>query len=84
MVEGEVVEAVEVSVNYAVAEFQRVAGEVAGGFDENTDGAVDRCVVAGVVAPVEDVGDHTAGADLGGDTAVFIVAVGVRSTISAG
>ena len=57
------VEAVEVSVNDAVAEFQRVAGEV---------------------APVGDVGEHAAGADLGGDTAVVIVAVVIRSTVPAG
>ena len=37
-----------------------------------------------VVAPVEDVGDHAAGADLGGDAAVVIVAVVIRSTIPAG
>ena len=37
-----------------------------------------------VVAPVEDVGEHTTGADLGGDTAVVIVAVVIRSTIPAG
>ena len=84
LVEGEVVEAVEVSVNDAVAEFQRVAGEVAGGFDEYADGSTDGCVVAGVVAPVEDVGEHTAGADLGGDAAVVIVAVVIRSTVPAG
>ena len=41
-------------------------------------------VVAGVVAPVEDVGDHATGADLGGDTAVVIVAVVIRSTIPVG
>ena len=78
------VEAVEVSINYAVAEFQRVAGEVAGGFDEYADGATKWRVIAGVVAPVEDVGEHTTGADLGGDTSVAIVAVVIRSTISAG
>ena len=77
-------ETVEVSVNYAIAEFQRVAGEVAGGFDEDADGATKWRVIAGVVAPVEDVGEHTAGADLGGDAAVVIVAVVIRSTVPAG
>ena len=40
-------------------------------------------VVAGVVAPVEDVGEHATGSDLGGDAAVVIVAVVIRSTIPA-
>ncbi|MDK8891804.1 hypothetical protein QQA05_10435, partial [Corynebacterium macclintockiae] len=48
------------------------------------DGAAGGCVVAGVVAPVEDVGEHAAGADLGGDAAVVSVAVVIRSTIPAG
>ena len=39
---------------------------------------------AGVVAPVEDVGEHATGSDLGGDTSVVIVAAMLSSTIPAG